>query len=136
MDLALDGLLSKEDLNTKNISIETEISKIQAKLKELKGKRKKPEEEKEQNKKLKESILKQLVITKDNLENYIEELLDKIIVIENNKKESEVELKIILAGGKIITYDSVTKPRQFSQLRGNKVADYKKVPLCHSHAHG
>lgn len=143
LDLALDGLLSKEDLNTKNISIETEISKIQAKLKELEGKKKKPEEEKEQNEKLKESILKQLVITKDNLESYMEELLDKIIVVEkgkqvenNKQKECEVELKIILAGGKIITYGSATKLRQFSQLRGNKVADFKNLPLCHSHAHG
>lgn len=168
LDLALDGLLSKEDLNNKNIFIEMEISEIQAKLKELEAKKKKPEEEKEQNKKLKESILKQSVITKNNLENYIEELLDKIIVIEkaktindiqvkenstqkqNNKKQeqknqldkketkqdNEIELKITLAGNKIITYGSATKPRQFSQLRGNKVADYKKVPLCHSHAHG
>lgn len=166
LDLALDGLLSKEELNNKKVIIETEISKIQAKLKELEGRKKKPEEEKEQNKKLKESILKQLVITKDNLENYIEELLDKIIVVEkqveNNKQnECEVELKIILAGNKIITYGSATKLRQFSQLRGNKVADFKytsfritllygtsllsvensynrekNLPLCHSHAHG
>ena len=161
--MALDGLLSKEDLNTKNISIATEISKIKAKLKELEGKKKKSEEEKQQNTKLKESILKQLVITKDNLENYIEELLDKIIVIEKaktindiqvkenttqkqeqenqlDKKETkqgnEIELKIILAGNKIITYGSAAKLRQFSQLRGNKVADFKNLPLCHSHAHG
>lgn len=93
MDLALDGLLSKEDLNNKNISIEMEISKIQAKLKELEAKKKKPEEEKEQNKKLKESILKQLVITKNNLENYIEELLDKIIVIEKVKTINDILVK-------------------------------------------
>ena len=73
----------------------------------------------------------------------MEELLDKIIVVEkgkqvenNKQKECEVELKIILAGGKIITYGSATKLRQFSQLRGNKVADFKNLPLCHSHAHG
>lgn len=141
LDLALDGLLSKEDLNNKNISIETEISKIQAKLKELEGKKKKPEEEDRQNKKLKESILKELTISKDNLENYIEELLDKIIVVEkqvenNKQKESEVELKIILEGGKAITYSSATKLRQISQLGCLRWTDYKKVPLCHSHAHG
>ncbi len=166
LDLALDGLLSKEDLSNKKVIIETEISKIQAKLKELEGKKKTQKEEKGQDTKLKESILKQLVITKDNLEKYIEELLDKIIVVEKteldekgqkkiqsksnrakgdagekeinklSKKESEVELKIILAGNKIITYGSAVKPRQFSQLNGNKVADLKKVPLCHSHAHG
>ena len=167
LDLALDGLLSKEDLNNKNISIETEISKIQAKLKELEGKKKKPEEEeKEQNKKLKESILKELTISKDNLENYIEELLDKIIVVEKAKtineaqikenntqksekqkqkaqldkketkqNECEIELKIILAGNKIITYGSASKLRQISQLGRLRGTDYKKVPLCHSHAH-
>ena len=166
LDLALDGLLSKEDLSDKKVIIETEISKIQTKLKELEGKKKILKEEKEQDTTLKENILKQLVITKDNLENYIEELLDKIIVVEKteldekeqekvrsksnrakgdagekeinklSKKESEVELKIILAGNKIITYGGAVKPRQFSQLNGNKVADLKNLPLCHSHAHG
>lgn len=140
LDLALDGLLSKENLSNKKVIIETEISKIQAKLKELEGKKKTLKEEKDQDTKLKENILKQLVISKDNLENYIEELLDKIIVIEkqaeDNKKENEVELKIILAGGKIVTHGSATKLRQFSQLNGNKVADFKNLPLCHSHAHG
>ncbi|MCI8587500.1 MAG: recombinase family protein [Clostridia bacterium] len=159
LDLTLDGLLNKEDLGNKKVIIETEISKIQAKLKELECKKKTLKEEKYQDTKLKESMLKQLVITKDNLENYIEELLDKIIVVEKtspdkkeqkkvksksnrekginklNEKESEVELKIILTGNKIITYGSATKLRQFSQLKQNKVADFKKVPLCHSHAH-
>ena len=160
LDLALDGLLSKEDLSNKKIIIETEISKIQTKLKELEGKKKTLKEEKEQDTKLKESMLKQLVITKDNLENYIEELLDKIIVVEKtspdkkeqkkvksksnrekginklNEKESEVELKIILTGNKIITYGSANKLRQISQLERLRGTDYKKVPLCHSHAHG
>ena len=36
--------------------------------------------------------------------------------VEDNKKESEVELKIILAGGKIITYGSATKLRQLKLL--------------------
>ncbi len=134
---------------------------------ELEGKKKKPEEEeKEQNKKLKESILKELTISKDNLENYIEELLDKIIVVEKAKtineaqikenntqksekqkqkaqldkketkqNECEIELKIILAGNKIITYGSASKLRQISQLGRLRGTDYKKVPLCHSHAH-
>ena len=140
LDLALAGLLSKEDLSDKKVIIETEISKIQAKLKELEVKKKNPQEEKQQNKRLKESILKQLVITKDNLENYIEELLDKIIVVErpveDGKKENEVELKITLAGGKIITYGSATKLRQISQLGYLREIDFKNLPLCHSHAHG
>ncbi len=136
LDLALDGLLSKEDLGNKKVIIETEISKIQAKLKELEGKKKTLKEQKYQDIKLKESILKQLVITKDNLENYIEELLDKIIVVEkpveDNKKESEVELKIILAGGKIITYGSATKLRQISQLEGLRGTDYKLHSVSHN----
>lgn len=66
----------------------------------------------EQETKLRKSILKQLIISKNNLENYIEELLDKIIVIEKQKednKKSEVELKIILTGNKIILQQTLVK---------------------------
>ena len=57
-------------------------------------------------------ILKQLIISKNNLESYIEELLDKIIVREKQKednKKSEVELKIILTGNKIILQQTLIK---------------------------
>lgn len=108
LDLALDELLSKEDLANKRLSIEKQAKQIQAKLKELDDKKEKLSEEKWQDIKLKEIILKQLIFNKDNLENYIEELLDKIIVVEN---ENEVELKIILADNKIITYGSTIKFR-------------------------
>ena len=106
LDLALDGLLSKEDLANKRLTIEKQAKQIQAKLKELDVKKKKLSEEKGQDIKLKEIILKQLIFSKDNLENYIEELLDKIIVVEN---ENEVELKIILAGNKMVVLSNSGK---------------------------
>lgn len=151
LDLALDGLLSKEDLANKKLVIEKQIKQIRTKLKELEGKKSKTQEQKEYNKILKENILKELQVNQDNLENYIEELLDKIIVVEklsqgenkntNQKKnnnienQNEVELQIILTGNKIINYGSHTKLRQISHLKKSKGTDYKKVPLCHSHAH-
>ena len=75
------------------------------------------------------------MITKDNLETYIGELLDKIIV-EELEQETQVYLKIILAGNNIIKYGIPVKLRQVSQIKKNKVADLKNLPLCHSHAHG
>ena len=132
LDLALDGLLSKENLATKKTSIEKQIEEIKAKLKEIESKKTKTQEPKEYKQKLKENILKELEINQENLENYIDELLDKIIVTE---KDNEVELKIILAGNNLITYGSATKFGKVSQMRQNKVADNKKLPLCHFHAH-
>lgn len=165
LDLALDGFLSKEELQIKKVSIEKEISSLNLKLKEIEDKKNQVSNSKQSfkqySKNLKENILKELVITKDNLETYIEELLDKIIIeeletakeniknaenlenekynVENsndNKIKSEVSLKIILAGNNIIKYDIPVKLRQVSQINKNKVADLKNLPLCHSHAHG
>ena len=164
LDLALDGFLSKEELQIKKVSIEKEISSLNVKLKEIEDKKNQVNNSKQSfkqySKNLKENILKELVITKDNLETYIGELLDKIIVekleiakeniknaenlenkkydVENsndNKIKSEVSLKIILAGNNIIKYGIPVKLRQVSQIKKNKVADLKNFPLCHSHAH-
>ncbi len=135
LDLALDGLLSKEDLLSKKVIIEKQIEQIKLKLKEIESKKAKVEDKKQYDKMLKENITKELDITKENLENYIEELLDKIIVIEKENMK-EVELKIILAGNKIINIGSLQEPRQISQIVQNKKTDYKKIQLCHSHAHG
>lgn len=133
LDLALDGLLSKEDLKYKKLFIEKQIKQIQANLKELEANKNKTKDEKQYNKKLHKNILKELEISQNNSEDYIQSLLDKIIVVEN---ESEVNLKIILAGNNIIDYGSASKLRQISNLKQNKVADFKNQPLCHSHAHG
>ncbi|MFR5684921.1 MAG: hypothetical protein ACLUD1_12955, partial [Clostridia bacterium] len=127
LDLALDGLLSKEDLAIKKLFIETQIEQIQAKLKELKSKKTKPEEQKQDRKTLKKYILKELTLNQDNLESYIEGLLDKIIVIEKpsnikeqikdkqsiskNNEQNQVELQIMLTGNNLITVDSPTKFR-------------------------
>ena len=134
LDLALDGLLSKEDLSSKKVIIEKQIEQIKLKLKEIESKKVKVEDKKQYSKMLKENITKELDITKENLENYIEELLDKIIVIEKENMK-EAELKIILAGNKIINIGSLQEPRQISQIVQNKKTDYKKLQLCHSHAH-
>ena len=133
LDLALEGLLSKVDLLNKKVSIEKQVEQIEEKLEELEGKKAKPQEQKQYNKKLKESILKELEISRDNLENYIEELLDKIIVIE---KENKVELQIILTGNNLVTYGSGRKLRQISLIQENGEADLKNCQRCHSHAHG
>ena len=139
LDLALDGFLSKEELQIKKVSIEKEISSLNLKLKEIEDKKNQVSNSKQSfkqySKKLKKNILKELVITKDNLETYIEELLDKIIV-EELEQETQVYLKIILAGNNIIKYGIPVKLRQVSPLKENKVADLKNLPLCHSHAHG
>ena len=62
------------------------------------------------------------MITKEKLKTYIEELLDKIIV-EELEQETQVYLKIILAGNNIIKYGIPVKLRQVSQIKKNKVAD-------------
>ncbi len=82
IDLALDGAISKENLEHRKLIIEKQIEGIRTKLEELEDKKSTAEKSKINYKVLKEHILKQLVITKENLENYIEELLDKIIVVE------------------------------------------------------
>ena len=110
LDLALDGFLSKEEFKTKKVYIEKEISSLNTKLKELETKKINTKQKETYTKTLKENILKELEITKDNLEVYIEELLDKIIV-EETKNENKVTLKIILAGNEIIKHCMLVKPR-------------------------
>ena len=133
LDLALEGIFSKEDLANKKLVIDKEIEQINAKLKNLESRKSKikleAEEQKKYSETLKVNILKELEIKKDNLENYIEELLDKIIIVRD-------ELKIILAGGKIINYGTSQKLNEISRLKQKQKTDYKKLQLCHSHAHG
>lgn len=95
LDLILDGLLTKEDLVNKKISIEKQIQERKAKLKELESKKVNVQVQKQYNIKLKENILKELNVNQENLENYIEVLLDKIVVLE---KEEKVEYQIIFMG--------------------------------------
>ena len=105
LDLALDGFLSKEELQIKKISIEEAISSLNVKLKEINAKKINQTEKDFYYKTLKENILKELNITKDNLEVYIDELLDKIIVEESERDKSQVNLKFMLAGNNVTTYN-------------------------------
>lgn len=102
LDLTLDGILNEEELKIKKISIEKEIFTLETKLKELEGKKSKQEKEKDAYKKLRENIGKELIISKNNIEDYIDELIDKIMIQENtmnDKAESKIELKISVIGG-------------------------------------
>ena len=114
LDLALDGFLSKEELQIKKVSIEKEISSLNVKLKELENKKNQmvnhKQSFKQYSKNLKENVLKEVMITKENVEIYIEELLDKIIV-EETEDEYKITLKIILAGNDIIKYGFPVKLR-------------------------
>lgn len=140
LDLALDGILSKEDLKLKKFIIEKQIQETKLKLKKLEKDKIKEQEQKYNSKIFKDKILKELNVTKENLENYIEELLDKIIVIDkenqeekliSSKKEKQkmqtkkqneedVELKIILTGNRIISIGNPSKPIKISKLVENK----------------
>ena len=100
LDLALCGCLSKRELKAKKISIEKEIYSLNVILKELDKKKINRKQEETYKEILRENILKELEITRDNLEFYIDELLNKIIV----EDEEKVSLKIILTGNYIIKY--------------------------------
>ena len=93
VDLVLEGILSKEHFAQKKDFLEEQIKQIKLQLEKLNTK----EILLKEDNSLKEHILNELVITKDNLESYIEEMLDKIIVLENE----ENKIKVILAGEKM-----------------------------------
>ena len=101
VDLALDGFLSKEDLKCKELSLEEQINGIRSKLKELENNKNIVETQEKEYKILRESIIKHLTITRDNLENYIEELVDKIIVSENKE---DIRLQIAFVGKDVVDF--------------------------------
>lgn len=101
IDLALDGFLSKEELKHKELSLEKQIKGIKSKLEELEANKNILETQEKEYKILKDNILKHLVITRDNLENYIEELVDKIIVSENKE---DIRVQIAFVGSKVVDF--------------------------------
>lgn len=133
LDLALDGILAKEDLKAKNLIIENQIEDLNAKLEEIQKQSIKKKNQKQYLNVLKESILKNLDVNKSNLENYIEKFLDKIIVKDNEEKS---ELQIILNIKELINIDMSNKLRQLQNLSDRYGTQIKKVPYSHSHAHG
>ena len=132
LDLALDGILSKEDLKSKNVHIENQIIDLKAKLEELQKQSIKKKNQKQYLNVLNENILKNLDVNENNLEQYIEKFLDKIIV-KNNENKSE--LQIILNTNDLININMSDKLRQLKNLSDKNSTQIKKVPYCHSHAH-
>lgn len=99
IDLVLDGFLTKEDFQLKKEEIELDITQIQNSLKELVILKAKSKEQEKYEEGLKNIILKELEIGLENLENYIEQLVEKIVVREKGK---EIELEILLVGNHVI----------------------------------
>ena len=133
IDLALDGILSKEDLKVKKLTIEKEIRDLKARLEEIKKQSVKKKNQKQYLNFLKENILKNLDVNENNLEQYNEKFLDKIIVKDNDNKS---ELQIILNTKELINIDITSKLRQLQNLSDRYGTQIKKVPYSHSHAHG
>lgn len=91
LDLALDKVFTKEEVEKKNIELTSKISQIQEKLNQQEiGKNK----INEYLKVLEQNILTELEISIANVEEYIDVLIDKIIVEESGN--NECKLKLIL----------------------------------------
>lgn len=133
LDLALDGILSKEDLKHKLHIIETKIIDFKANLEELQIHSSKKKNQKQYLGLLEKNILKHLDVNESNLENYIETFLDKIIVKDNKEKS---ELQIILNTKELIDINLPSKLRQLNTLSDKNGTQIFKIPCCHSHAHG
>ena len=86
IDLVLEGVFDNKELINKKLSIDKQINEKQLQFQELQ-KNKLDQDFYIQN--IRENILKELEITENNLEDYMEILLDKIIVSE---KECEIKL--------------------------------------------
>lgn len=93
LDLTLDGFLSKEELRAKKMTIDNRLEQIKVNLKRIQGKKVKKKDKKNKNFQLKKSIMEELDITQENLESYIEGLLDKIIVVQNDARGDDDKTK-------------------------------------------
>ena len=91
LDLALAKIFTKEELKLKNIELTRKISKTQEELKQQKIEKNEIED---YLKLLEKNILAELEISITNIEEYIEELIEKIIVEEDTK--NEYNLKLVL----------------------------------------
>ena len=99
LDLALEGSYPKEQLTSKNEMIEQQKKDIMLQLKDLKAV---TQNESQSLPYLKKQILKELEITNENIEIYIENIVEKITIIENTdvsgKPSKNSELNIELSG--------------------------------------
>ena len=124
LDLALDEILSKDDLKAKNVIIESQLDYLKAKLEEIKRQSTKQKNQRQYINVLKENILKHLDVDESNLENYIEKFLDKIIVKDNEDKS---ELQIILNTKELININMSDKLRKLQNLSDKCGTQIKKV---------
>ena len=92
IDLALEGVVTKEELLSKKNLIESQMEKIQKEFNEFKLNKTEKPEQKKYNEILKKSIMGELEVNQNNLEFYIEELLNKIII--SNKDNNSYKLEI------------------------------------------
>ena len=90
LDLVLDGFLTKEELLGKIRNIEIQMEQIQAQINLIESKKSSKEQGK-YNEILKENIFKELDVREENLENYIDELLDKILIVEKLNQSEEIK---------------------------------------------
>lgn len=126
LDLALDGILSKEDLKSKNVLIENQLTDLKAKLEELQKQSVNKKNQKQYLNLLKKSILKDFAVNESNLEQYIEKFLDKIIVKDNEDKS---ELQIILNTKELININMSDKLRQLQNLSDKNSALRTKADI-------
>ena len=92
LDLALDGILNKDDLKAKSVIIENQIIDLKAKLEKVQKQATKKNQKQYLNM-LEKNIMKNLNINETNIEQYIEKFLDKIIVKDNEEK-SELQISL------------------------------------------
>lgn len=92
LDFALDGVISKEELVKKEEELKCKIAKLKMGLKQ--DYKDKIKSSKEYMKLLRESILKELEISLDNVTVYIDELIKKITVNGEEQKGFTIQLNL------------------------------------------
>lgn len=102
INLALDGILNKENLKNKNEIIENQIIALKSKIEDIQRQNTKKTDKKKYLDELNRNMLKNLKVDQSNIEEYIERFLDKIIVKNNYDKN---ELQIILNTDEFINVD-------------------------------
>ena len=145
VDLALDNIITKSELKEKNDKLTDDMEKINTELKLLE----KAKEERKNNTDylnlIKVSILDDIDISKNNIEQYIEKFVSRIIALDNEKSELKIILnfneiiKITLDGKEVyINNDKLIHLCSDNGHGSNRNVrnGHKKVHICSPHLHG